>query len=158
YLPDEFACFNSATLANVAFASFRASSLQPSQHKNTGWPSIISLIGGPIEPSRLFEIGHNRCASAKARSSGDSFASAAFASLSNSPDGSAGGAGFGAAVGAFSGAACSVAGLLFNSATFANVACGFARAFCLQPLQHKNTGCPSIMSFTGGPIEPSRLL
>ena len=46
----------------------------------------------------------------------------------------------------------------FSSATVASVCFGFANTACRQPSQQRKTGCPSMTTFTGGPIVPSRLL
>ena len=55
-----------------------ASVTQPLQQRNTGWPSSTSLTGTPIEPSRLpSSTGQNFCASASARSAGESLRKAA---------------------------------------------------------------------------------
>src|SRR6516162_8286033 len=47
--------------------------------------------------------------------------------------------------------------LAFNFSTVASVCSGRARASFTQPLQHRKTGRPFTMTFTGTPIEP-RLL
>src|SRR5439155_25597445 len=69
---------NCLTFAAVSAALLVAGPLQPLQQIKTVSPSKVSLTGVPMEPSRLLaRIGHVRWASAKARSAGDSEASAA---------------------------------------------------------------------------------
>ena len=44
---------NFFTLASVSAGCSRTELSQPSQHKKTGWPSIITLTGGPA-PARAY--------------------------------------------------------------------------------------------------------
>ena len=57
--------------ADSVFASFK----HPSQQTKAVWPSMLNLIGTPMEPSFEFSwLTHSSCSSANFLSAGDSFA------------------------------------------------------------------------------------